>query len=99
MKITEVDALPAHGHLDHAMKFAERAIRWHQNAPPYHGADPGQPEFDLQDRVGVRRGVLFRSGGLRPSFHQARLSPLSPPVAGYPRDPDALQARPQGSPR
>jgi hypothetical protein len=48
---------PIHGDLDHAMKFAEREIRWHQNASPHHGADSGQPEFDLQDRVGVRRGV------------------------------------------
>ena len=30
-------------------------------------------------------------GGLQPSFHPPRLPPLSPPVAGHPRDPDALR--------
>ena len=35
--------------LDHAVKFAEREIRWHQNAPPHHGAYPNQPDLDLHD--------------------------------------------------
>ena len=43
------------------MKLAERKTRRHQNAPPHHRADPGQPEFDLEDRVGVRREVLCRN--------------------------------------
>ena len=73
------------------MKFAECDSRRHQNAPPHHGADTGQPEFDLEDRVGVRREVLCRNEKLRPSFHPARLLPLIPAVAGHPRDPDALQ--------
>ena len=30
--------------LDHAKKLAERKTRRHQNAPPHHRADPGQPE-------------------------------------------------------
>ena len=34
---------------------------------------------------------MFGDGGLRPSFHPARLPHLSPPVVGHPRDPDALQ--------
>jgi hypothetical protein len=82
----------AHGDLDHAMKLAERKTQRHQNAPPHHRADPGQPEFDLEDRVGVRREVLCRNERLRPSFHPARLRllPLSLSVAGHPRDPDAL---------
>ena len=74
-----------------SMKLAERKTRRHQNAPPHHRADPGQPEFDLEDRVCVRREVLCRNERLRPSFHAARLLPLSLSVAGHPRDPDALQ--------
>ena len=91
MKIMEVDALPAHGGLDHAVQFAERERRGHKNAPPHHGADPGQPDFDLEDGLGLRRGLLRRHGRLRPSFHPARLQPLSLAVAGHPRDPHALR--------
>ncbi len=40
--------------------------------------------------VGVRRDVLCRNERLRPSFHAARLLPLSLSVARHPRDPDAL---------
>src|SRR5208282_5046033 len=87
LEIVEVDTFPAHGDLDHAMKLAERKTRRHQNAPPNHRADPDQPEFDLEDRVGVRREV--RNERLRPSFHAARLLPLRLSVAGHPRDPDA----------
>src|SRR5271165_6653575 len=90
LEIVEVDTFPPHGDLDHAMKLAERKTRRYQNAPPHHRADPGQPEFDLEDRVGVRREVLCRNERLRPSFHAARLLPLSLSVAGHPRDPDAL---------
>src|SRR5208282_1546262 len=91
LEIVEVDTFPAHGDLDHAMKLAERKTRRHQNAPPNHRADPDQPEFDLEDRVGVRREV--RNERLRPSFHAARLLPLRLSVAGHPRDPDALHPR------
>src|SRR5271166_6745600 len=84
MKIIEVNALPAHGDLDHAMKLAERGCRGHQNAAPHHGADPGQPDFDLQDRVGARRRVVFRNEGFRPSFHQPRLSHLTHPSPDTP---------------
>ena len=45
-----------------------------RNAPPYHGADPGQPECDLQVRVGLRRRILFRNGASAVVF-QARLPP------------------------
>jgi hypothetical protein len=51
-------ALPAYGDLDHAMKLAERETRRHLNAPPHHRADPGQPDFDLQDRRRIRREVF-----------------------------------------
>lgn len=58
------------------MEFAERECRRHKNTPPDHRADPDQPDFDLQERLGVRgerRRILFRKGLLRPPFHQARL--------------------------
>jgi hypothetical protein len=70
------------------MEFAERETRRHQNAPPHHRADPGQPAFDLQNRGGIRRKrreALFRSGGLRPSFHPASLAPTVPLVPGTPQ--------------
>jgi hypothetical protein len=38
-------------------------------------ADPGQPDFDLQDRIGVRSGrreVFRRQGLLWPPFYPAR---------------------------
>src|SRR5271165_3467312 len=92
LEIVEVDTFPAHGDLDHAMKLAERKTRRRQNAPPHHRADPDQPEFDLEDRVGVHREV--RNERLRPSFHATRLLPLSLSVAGHPRDPDALPESP-----
>ncbi len=69
----EVDVLPAHGHLD-ATKFAKREVRRHSNVPPYHGTDPGQPEFDLQVRVGLRRRILFRNGASAVVI-QAKLPP------------------------
>jgi hypothetical protein len=96
VELVEVDPLPAHGNLDHAVKFAKRECRRHQNAPPYHGADPAQPDFDLQDCVGVRRGyrgLLFQTGRLRPSFHPVRLAPMWPAGARHPRHPYALQFR------
>src|SRR5271165_7340676 len=99
LEIVEVDTFPPHGDLDHAMKLAERKTRRYQNAPPHHRADPGQPEFDLEDRVGVRREVLCRNERLRPSFHAARLLPLSLSVARHPRDPDALPSDGLESPR
>jgi len=85
--------VPAHGHLDHAMQFTEREARRHQDAPPHRRTDPDQPDFDLQDRVGVHgaiRGGGDRGRRLQPSFHPARLPPPRTPVAAYPRDPDAL---------
>jgi hypothetical protein len=85
LEIIEVDTFPAHGDLDHPMKLAERKTRRHQNAPPHHWADPGQPDFDLQDCGGIRRGrqgVLFRNCGLRPSLHPTRLAPAVPLVLG-----------------
>src|SRR5271166_735303 len=90
LEIVEVDTFPAHGDLDHAVKLAERKTRRRQNAPPHHRADPSQPELDLEDHVGIRREVLCRKERLRPSFHAARLLPLSLSVARHPRDPDAL---------
>jgi hypothetical protein len=85
LEIVEVDAFPAHGDLDHAMQFAERERGRHQNAPPHHGADPGQPDFDLQDRGGGRCGVLFRNCGLRPSLHPTRLASAVLLVLGTPQ--------------
>lgn len=63
--------LAAYGDLDHVAKFAERETRRHQNALPHHGADPGQPDFDLQGRRRIRREGGFRCGRLRSSFHLA----------------------------
>jgi hypothetical protein len=56
-KNIEVDALPAHRHLDYAMQFTQRERRRHQDAPPYHQTNADQPDFDLQDRVGVHGGL------------------------------------------
>ena len=87
-ELVEVDTFPAHGDLDHAVKLSERETRRHQNAPPHHGADPGQPDFDLKDRGGIRRGrqgVRFRNCGLRPSLHPTRLAPAVPLVPGTPQ--------------
>ena len=53
-----------------------------------HRADTGQPEFDLQDRGGIRRGRqggLFRNCRLRPSLHPTRLAPAVPLVLGSPQ--------------
>jgi len=61
-------ALPAYGDLDDAVKFAERETRRHQNAPPHHGADPGQSDFDPQDRRRIRRGVSSGVGGFGRRF-------------------------------
>jgi hypothetical protein len=50
-------------------------------------AQDGRTGLMLQDRVGVcggLRGDHFRDGGLRPSFHLARLPPLRPAVARTP---------------
>src|SRR5450755_3871426 len=88
MKIVEVDTVPTHGDLDHPMKLAERKPRRHQNTSPHHRTDTGQPDFDLQDRGGVRRGrqgVLFRNPGFRPSLHPTRLEPAVPLVLGTPQ--------------
>src|SRR6185437_15247426 len=88
LEIVEVDTFPAHGNLDHAMQFAERKTGWHQNAPPHHGADPGQPDFDLEDRGGVRRGqqgAFVRNRGLWPSLHPTKLAPAAPLVLGTPQ--------------
>jgi hypothetical protein len=76
MKVVEVDALPAHRHLDHAVQLTQGEARWHQNPTPDHRADPGQPDFYPRDRFGVRggrRGILFRKRLPRPPFHRARL--------------------------
>src|ERR1017187_3185535 len=88
LEIVEVDAFPAHGDLDHAMQFAERKTRRHQNTPPHHGADPGQPDFDPEDRGGICRGqqgALFRNCGLRPSLHPTRLASAVLLVLGTPQ--------------
>jgi hypothetical protein len=40
VELIEVDALPAHDDLEHAMEFAKGECCWRQNAPPHHGTDP-----------------------------------------------------------
>ncbi len=57
------------------MKFAERERPRHENAAPNHRGDPGQPDFDLQDRAAVghrRRRFLLNSWQLRRSLHPTR---------------------------
>jgi hypothetical protein len=54
IEIIEVDPLPAHADLDHAMEFAERKCCRYENTAPNHRADPGEPDFDLQDRLAIR---------------------------------------------
>jgi hypothetical protein len=36
------------------MEMADRESCRHENAAPSHRADPGQPDFDLEDRVAIR---------------------------------------------
>jgi hypothetical protein len=82
----EMDALPAHGDLDYAMELAERKTRRHQNAPPHHRADPGQPEFDLQDCGGVTKDFSSEPGDfgrrlIRPDYRlSAGPSPDTPEI-------------------
>lgn len=87
LKIMEVDALPAHGELDHAVKLAERECRGRQNAPPHDGADPDQPEFDLEDGVSRRLGLRCRRRG----FGQRFIAPdYSLPARPSPDTPEIL---------
>jgi hypothetical protein len=72
------------------MQFAQRERRRHQQAPPYHRADPRQPHLDLQVRVGAQRGllgVLSLHRLLRPQRHPDRLPPVS---SSAPRTPEIL---------
>ena len=84
-ELEKVDAFPPHRDLDHAVQLAQREGRRHQHAPPYHRADPDQPDLDLKDRLGVRRrrrsAAVLHRGLLRPSLHPVRLPtiPLSVP--------------------
>ena len=80
-ELKEVDRFPYHRHLEHAVKFVQRHGVRHKNAPPNHGADPKQPDLQLQkNRSSLRRGPGIRhatrsqvalhnaSGGLTPEI-------------------------------
>jgi hypothetical protein len=54
----------------------------HASLPPYHRTDAGQPDFDLQERVGVRgglRGGHCRDRGALAVVSSGRLSPQPSP--------------------
>ena len=65
-ELKEVDRFPFHRHLKHAVKFVQRHGVRHENAPPDHGADPKQPDLQLQKN----RSRLGRCPGIR---HATRL--------------------------
>jgi hypothetical protein len=54
-ELKKVEAFPPHRDLDDAVQLAQRERRRHQHAPPYHRADPDQPDLDLKGRLGIRR--------------------------------------------
>ena len=78
-ELKEVDRFPPHRHLEHAVKFVQRHGVWHKNAPPDHGADPKQPDLQLQkNRSRLRRCPGIRHATrLQEAFHNAssRLTP------------------------
>src|SRR4051794_6666867 len=87
-ELIEVDALPPHPDLDHAVQLAQGAGVRDQHPPPYHRVDAEQPNLDLYDRFRIpRRQRRFSagSGSLRGSRHPASLSPIAPAVAGTPQ--------------
>lgn len=45
MELVEVDALPTHRGLEHAMEFAQRGAARHEHATPNHRADIEQPDL------------------------------------------------------
>jgi hypothetical protein len=66
------------------MQLAQRERCLHQHAPPYHWSDPEQPDLDLEDRLGIRRGrhaaTVFRRELLRASLHPVTLPSIPPPL-------------------
>ena len=78
-ELKEMDRFPSHRHLKHAVKFVQRHGVRHKNAPPDHGADPKQPDLQLQkNRSRVRRCPGIRHATrLQEALHNAssRLTP------------------------
>jgi len=53
-ELIKVNALPAHRDLDAAVQLLQRAGARHQQPPPYHRADPEQPQLELHDIAFLR---------------------------------------------
>ena len=83
-----MDAFPAHGHLYHAMEFAKRKRRRHQNASPHHGADTSHALTcrialaSAEGSEGVTSGTEgFGRRFIRPDYRlSARPSPDTPEI-------------------
>ncbi len=93
-ELEKVEALPPHRDLDDAVQLAQRERRRHQHAPPYHRADPDQPDLDLEDCLGIRQRravTILRRELPRPSLHAGRLPSIPPFV---PTTPEILMLSP-----
>jgi hypothetical protein len=66
-ELEQVNALPAHRHLDDTMQFPQGHAGWDLNPTPDHGADAEQPNLELQDfrSWGRIRQPGFEWGALR----------------------------------
>jgi hypothetical protein len=79
------------------VQLAQRERRRHQHAPPYHRADPDQPDLDLKDLVGIRRRRRAAAGcpGAAAVVASSReVTAYSSVRPAHPRDPDASPIRP-----
>jgi hypothetical protein len=54
-ELEQVNALPAHRYLNDAVQLPQRQAVWHLNPPPDHGAEPDQPDLELQNLRSWRR--------------------------------------------
>ena len=87
-ELIQVDALPPHRDLDHAVQLAQDAGVRHLQATPHHRANPEQPHLDLDDAGRVRAGRFgTRDSGwfglLRGSGHRASIPRAALPRRGH----------------
>ena len=98
VEVVEMDALPAHAHLQDAVQLVQRHGCRHQHAPPDHGADAQQAGLQLNDACGFFRA---RYADLMPSPAQiCNCPPPPPPLFGTPPLPRnrSKQMRPKDLP-
>ncbi len=74
----QVDALLAYRHLKDTMQFPQGQTGRDLNPPPDHGADPQQPDLELQDLWGRGRigHLWFSLGALWQMRVSGSLAPL-----------------------